>query len=222
MLKKRLKISALVILLVFTNPLMFRQVLSTWESDLTPMTDMKNKAEIAVVLGGMAAYHELSERIKFHGRVDRLLQGIALYKQGIVGDLVISGGNPNIFRKERPESEYLKEYLLLLGIPKQDVFIENKSKNTHQNAICTSDLFAEMGWEKKIILVTSSMHSKRARLCFEKAGFTVTSFDADPTKSVKPITLKEVFIPDIGVINGWKALFREWFGIFAYKLRGFI
>ena len=135
MLKKRLKIAALVTLLIFTNPLMFRLVLSTWESDLTPMANMKNKSEIAVVLGGMAAYHEPSERIKFHGSVDRLLQGIALYKRGIVGKLVISGGNPNILRTERPESEYLKEYLLMIGIPEQNVFIENKSKNTHQNAI---------------------------------------------------------------------------------------
>jgi hypothetical protein len=59
-------------------------------------------------------------------------------------------------------------------------------------------------------------------LCFKKAGFSVTSFDADPVKSVKPITLKEIFVPDIGVMGGWKSLFREWFGLFAYKIRGYI
>ena len=72
----------------------------------------------------------------------------------------------------------------------------------------TSELFEEMGWDKKIILVTSSMHSKRARLCFEKAGFTVTSFDADPVKSVRPITLKDIFVPDIGC-NRWLEKFIQ-------------
>ena len=221
-LRKRLKIAAIVLLLVFTNPLLFRSVMSGWENDPVPSHAVQNRADIVVVLGGMAAYHETSERIKFHGSVDRLLQAIALYRKSIVNKIVISGGNPNIIRKERPESEYLKEYLKLIGIPGKEIFIENKSKNTYQNAQFTAELFEDMHWDKRIILVTSAIHSKRARLCFEKVGFTVTSYDADPMKSVRAVTIKEVFVPDIGVMGAWKSLFREWIGLLAYKIKGYI
>ena len=126
--------------------------------------------------------------------------------------IVISGGNPYLTRKERPEAGFLKEYLLLLGIPAEDLFTEEKSRNTRENAVNTADLFDRNGWEKRIILVTSAFHSRRAILAFEQAGFTVVPYNADPLKSVRPVNLKEVLLPDPGKFGGWQMLIKEWLG----------
>jgi uncharacterized SAM-binding protein YcdF (DUF218 family) len=177
------------------------------------------KADVVVALGGMASQQPSTGRIRFNGSADRLFQSLELYRKGYVKKIVIAGGNPLITRKERPESSFLKEYLVLLGIPEADLFTEEKSRNTRENAQNTAALFDRMGWEKRIILVTSAFHSRRATLAFRQAGFTVTSYDADPTKSIRPVNLKEILLPDPGTFGGWQMLIKEWAGMVIYHLR---
>jgi len=220
--KKRFKFAALIILLVFTNPLLHRMAIQQWEHNLQKTEVAEGKAEIAVVLGGMAAFHEPSGRVRFNGASDRLWQAVALYKEGYVSKIFIAGGSPKIILKEKPESEFIRDYLLLLSIPENDIFIENRSKNTYQNALYTGELFEKMNWEKNIVLVTSAFHMTRAKACFKKQGFEVFEYSADPLKSVSKITPKEIFIPDIGTMGKWSMLFKEWIGIVAYKIKGYI
>jgi uncharacterized SAM-binding protein YcdF (DUF218 family) len=218
--KKRLQIAAFVILIVFSNPLLYRLCLSAWEKGLFPASSMAGKADIAVVMGGMASFQESTGRIRFNGSADRLFQALELYKKGYVKKIVISGGNPLLLRKERPESAFLKSYLLLIGITESDVFTEERSRDTRENASYTAQLFRENGWEKRIVLVTSAFHSRRARFAFEREGFQVTPYDADPTKSIRPVNLKEVLVPDPGKFGNWQLLIKEWVGLAVYKIIG--
>lgn len=217
--KKRLLWIAGILFLLFSNPLLHRLALSAWEGNLAPASSVAGKAGVVVVPGGMASLQESTGRIRFNGSADRLFQALELYKKGIVKKIVISGGNPYLTRKERPEAGFLKEYLLLLGIPVEDLFTEEKSRNTRENAVNTADLFERNGWEKRIILVTSAFHSRRAILAFEQAGFTVVPYNADPLKSVRPVNLKEVLLPDPGKFGGWQMLIKEWVGMAVYRMR---
>ena len=55
-----------------------------------------------------------------------------------------------------------------MGIPENDIIIENKSRNTHENAFYTGQLFEKNGFSKSNnLLITSSMHMRRAQACFE-------------------------------------------------------
>ena len=54
-----------------------------------------------------------------------------------------------------------------MGIPENDIIIENKSRNTHENAFYTAQLFEKNGFSKSNnLLITSSMHMRRAQACF--------------------------------------------------------
>jgi uncharacterized SAM-binding protein YcdF (DUF218 family) len=217
--KKRLRMAALVVFIVFSNPLLYRVCLSTVEKELVPAASVAGKADVAVVPGGMAAIQETTGRIRFNGGTDRLLQALELYKKGYIRKIIICGGNPFIMQKVPPEAAFLKQYLLLLGIPETDVLTEEMSRNTEENAAFTARLFDEKGMEKKIILITSAFHSRRAGLAFESAGFKVFSYDADPIQSIRPVTLKEIFMPDPGLSGSWQMLLKEWMGYLYYAIK---
>jgi uncharacterized SAM-binding protein YcdF (DUF218 family) len=207
---------------LFSNPIVFRLVIHAWEGELEAAESLIGKSKVCVVLGGMASWHEASERIRFYQGADRLLQAVDLYQRGIVKKLVISGGNASLLQKRRPESVYLGDYLVNLGIPESDIRIDSLSRNTHENSVRSMEIIKQEGWPEKIILVTSAFHMQRARGCFEKAGFEVEPYATDPLKSTHPPTISEFFLPSLGVLSNWTILLREWIGLLAYQLKGYV
>ena len=221
-LKKRLYPAALILFLIFTNPLIFRTVSYLWEGDLQPPSSVKGKSDVCVVLGGMSAYHEATGRIRFYQGADRLLQAVDLYEKGIIKKFVISGGTARLIRKTRPEAIHLKDFLVSIGIPGDSVLIDSLSRNTYENAVNTMKLIKEHNWNRNIVLVTSGFHMRRAEGCFSKAGFTVYPYTADPLKGVSKITFSDIFLPSAGILDSWNMLTHEWAGIIMYKLKGYM
>ena len=220
--KARFYLLAFVLFLFFTNPLLFRVVSGAWEGDLQTAESMRNKSDVCVVLGGMSVYHEPTGRVRFTQSADRILQAIDLYKKGIVSKIVITGGTARLIRKNRPESIHLKQFLVTIGIPAEKVLIDSLSRNTHENSVNSMELIKANGWNRSVVLVTSAFHMKRAAGCFVKEGFTVYPYTTDPLKGVSKVTLSDVIIPSVGVLNNWNYLIREWVGIIMYWMNGYL
>jgi Uncharacterized conserved protein len=204
------------------NPVLFGWIARHWEYPLTKRTSLPDNVKVAVVLGGMSAYHEGAERVRYFQSGDRLFQALEVYKTGKVRKIFVSGGSPNVLIKERPESEYLKTYLRNIGVPDSDLCIESVSRNTYENAKYTGRAFSNQGWEKRIILVTSAFHIKRAQKCFEKAGFTVIPYSTDCLQSVDGYTFGDFIIPDPIMLYNWQLLIKEWVGYVVYGIKGYI
>jgi uncharacterized SAM-binding protein YcdF (DUF218 family) len=220
--KRYLYAGAFIVFLLFTNPLFFRLVSGMWEGDLQDAETMRGKSDVCVVLGGMSAYHEPTGRIRFTQSADRILQAVDLYEKGIVKKIVITGGTGRLIRKNRPEAIHLKDFLVAIGIPDSSVLIDAASRNTYENAVNTKKLLVKNGWGTSIVLVTSGFHMKRAKGCFEKEGFKVYPYIADPLKGVSKVSFADIFMPSAGVLNGWNYLTHEWIGIVMYKLKGYM
>ncbi len=62
-------------------------------------------------------------------------------------------------------ADYMKEYAIKMGVPANDILVENESLNTRENAEFTLKLFLENKWHSAI-LVTSPFHQRRAYLMF--------------------------------------------------------
>lgn len=135
--------------------------------------------------------------------------------------LVLSGGAANVYHSERGEGAVLKEALVQMGIDMQYVSIDSVSRNTHENAIETSRLFDTLRYSKRIVLVTSAWHMKRAQKCFAKQGFDVLPLHTDHLSPTEPLVWHDYVIPSAATLSGWELLIREWVGLLVYWAKGF-
>ena len=217
--RKRLIILSLLLYLFFSQPLIFRSVIKKWEGRPIELLQNDSIHRNMVVLGGMASFYEESNRTRFWQSGDRLLQALWIYKNNVIDNFIISGGSAAVLIDEVPESIFISQYLRDIGINDSTIVIDSISRNTFENAVECSTIFADNGWDKKIILVTSAWHLPRAKWCFEQNGFSVYSVGADflyPSQS--KVTIKD-FVPSLTVLQRWELILKEWVGILYYKIR---
>ena len=101
----------------------------------------------------------------------RTLAGIELHKQGLAPILVVSGKG----RPEDPqvtEAEQRSKLAQAMGIAGEEILKEETANTTRDEAIRISRLLMHRGL-RKILLVTESLHLRRAKLVFENTGLEV-------------------------------------------------
>lgn len=94
----------------------------------------------------------------------RYPKAVDLYKKGYGKKIVFSGA---IIQKEYGSFpfEEVKPFLLDAGVPEECIIHEDKSLQTHQQAVEVVKMAVENGW-KRLILVASHEHQYRAYLTF--------------------------------------------------------
>ncbi len=218
----RLRFASIALLLFFSNSFLFQQAADLWEVAPVAPSSLHSRYTKAVVLGGMASENKVTGLPRFGQSADRLFQSLWLLTTHEVDTLIISGGSGELFGNQLSEGELLDRYLKGFDWTKGRILVESASRNTRENAAFTASLFEKEGLEKNILLVTSAFHMRRARACFEKAGFSVEVYPADPLASVRPPTWRDFVIPSPVIIGQWQLLFQEWVGFGAYWLNDYI
>lgn len=90
-----------------------------------------------------------------HMLEDRLKQGIALYRAGISGKLLMSGDHG---RDSYDEVNVMKQYAIDAGVPSEDIFMDHAGFSTYESLYRARDIFEA----KRIIVVTQSYHMYRS------------------------------------------------------------
>jgi len=220
--KRRSKIAFLSLFLFYTNPFLSWFALNTWEVPATPFSEITKNCDYGIVLGGVSNMLTLpQDRIHFNQSADRITDAIQLYKTGKIKQLIMSGGSGSLTHRELKESTRVKDYLLAIGIPSEDIIAEDQSDNTYQNAVNTMELVQKLNANASTLLITSSTHMRRAAGCFEKAGLNPDIFSADIQTSPMEFSFG-LFIPSIGAISTWSALIKEWIGYTVYWMVGYL
>ena len=83
-----------------------------------------------------------------------------------------------LFPASRPEADFVYPLLDNLGVPRERVMLENRSRNTAENALF-SKAIANPKPGERWLLVTSAMHMPRAIGCFRRVGFAVEAYPVD-------------------------------------------
>ena len=112
---------------------------------------------------------------------DRFLAGINLYKANKSNRLIFTGGINPLSSGLPPEGDiYIKE-AISMGIPEENLFTTYPVTNTFQEAKAIKKLLNNKKTviQKKIILVTSAFHMKRARKILEREGIIVIPYPVD-------------------------------------------
>jgi uncharacterized SAM-binding protein YcdF (DUF218 family) len=92
---------------------------------------------------------------------------VRLFEAGLAPRIVVSGGMDQPAGGCR-HSRFLKEDLLLAGIPEQAILVEDRSRHTRDQAMEVMALARAQGW-RRILLVATHYHQYRAYLTFLKA-----------------------------------------------------
>lgn len=217
--RKSCKIATIGCLLFFSNNVIFKEVSRLWEIPGTPIEKVA-KHDVGILLGGMFEYNGDLKRLSARRGVDRIWQGLSLYKLGKISYFLISGENGYVFDHQFNEAKQLRVNLIELGIPDSVIFIEYRSKNTFENAVKTSLLLNQKQLEnKRLLLITSGLHMKRALACFEHAQLKCTPFSTDLyTGPTRYYTFDDYVIPDVSVVSDWHKLIKEVVGYITYSL----
>src|SRR5262245_28374605 len=118
----------------------------------------------------------------------RALTGIALHIQGLAPILVLSGkGRPD--EPEITEAGQRSKLAQAMGIAEETILKEETANTTRDEAVRISRLLMHRGL-RKILLVTESLHLRRAKLVFENAGLEVFPARADDY-SVSAVSAKD-------------------------------
>ncbi|WP_241738963.1 YdcF family protein [Pontibacter beigongshangensis] len=220
--QKTCLLSALALLLLFSNPFLSNEAWRAWEVEAMPIKEVE-KYDAAIILGGITGGTEhVADRVHTRRGADRFLHPLHLYRLGKVDKFIVTGGTATILGTGGvTEAEQLRQVLLLAGVPAHNILLETQSRNTRENAANTAELLQKHPELDTLLLVTSAFHMRRSAGCFEKAGLNTTSFSADFYASDRRFTPDEVLIPSIQAFSDWHLLIHEVAGYVIYKIMGY-
>ena len=104
----------------------------------------------------------LSEYLLSKITLERLVTGVLLYKKFPGKKIILSAGGS----QKHNTMESMKKIANNLGVPSNDIIIENISHNTIENALCTKPFVKSAPF----LLVTSLYHIHRAMFIFKAFG----------------------------------------------------
>ena len=168
--KKILLWLSICLSILFSNGFVIGKFVALWEVPGTKIDELKTY-DYGIVLSGMFEYNETLDRLSARRGSDRLWQAIHLYHKRKIKRIILSGDSGYVFREGLHEADQLKKLLIEQNIPASDILIENKSRNTHENAKETVKFLKEGELtSNSFILITSAIHMHRAEACFKKEG----------------------------------------------------
>lgn len=132
--------------------------------------------------------------------------------------VVFTGGTANILYGGTSEADSARTYLTSLGLSPDRLILEDKSRDTYENALFTRVLLAPKPGERWL-LVTSAGHMPRAVGCFRALGFNVLPWPVDYRTRGKEDMMRMFDKPSQGLRRVDRAA-REWIGILVYYVLG--
>jgi len=131
--------------------------------------------------------------------------------------ILVSGGHVNPFTPDKDENRIARDFLVLWGVPKSDVFAEDRSRDTFESAVQVEKILGQKKW-KRYLLVTSAEHMPRSMMVFSvkapepipaPGDFSVGEFKLNPLS----------FFPGEGASRDIYFSLHEYLGLINYYWR---
>ncbi len=212
--------TGLVLLLFFTNPFIIRSIISAYETAPVQLASTA-KYNAGIVLGGFVSYNKKDDRGYFNPASDRFIQTALLYKKGHINKIIVAAGNGYVVKHDFREADFIKQHLVDLGIPADDILTDPLSRNTFENAVNAKGLADSAHLQGPFLLISSAMHLPRAKLAFVKQGMKVKPYPCDfDSKNVGNNFIEDYLLPSGLALNKWDNFIKELAGITVYKITG--
>ena len=209
----------------WSMPMAFRWLGGALEREwpVTRAEDMPTADAIVLLGGGMGSNTNVYPYAEMWSGADRVWHAARLYRAG-KAPIVISTGVG--------ERESSLPLLRDLGVPEAAVVIEDKARNTEENAKFVERLLKERAHaeaqrhgeeeKKKVLLVTSAWHMRRSVLMYRRyaPNLEIIPAAADYEATVNtghPFWFKDIW-PDAATFAANSAMLKECIGYWGYRL----
>lgn len=231
--RRRLIGLAFGIFWLFGNSFLVNELALWWEYPIQP-APADSSVRVAVLLtGGMVNgvkeipgdKQQRADRFLLSREADRAGQALYLYKTGAVQKILISGGSGNLpfqAKSLNDEGQMTAHFLRVAGVRPTDILLENKSRNTHENAQFSAEMLQKTFHTNQCVLVTSAWHMRRAIGCFQKEGVTVVPFPSTFLSGRRSFAPGEWLLPNETAFFNAYYLTRELVGYVTYKVMGYM
>lgn len=149
---------------------------------------------------------------------DRLVETAVLARRYPDARVVLSGGNGSLVLEGEGDADSAPRLLQALGVASERLVLENKSRDTFENAAFSRDLVQPKEGETWL-LVTSAFHMPRSMALFRKAGFSVVPWPVDYRTRGDEMPGLATDNP-LDSLSATTVALREWIGLLAYWLSG--
>jgi uncharacterized SAM-binding protein YcdF (DUF218 family) len=173
-----------------------------------------------IVLGGAVSAAKLATRgeVGINDAAERVIAVPELAKEYPQARIIYSGGDAGLFTHGQREADVVTALFETLGVPASRLTLENRSRNTAENAIYSKAVANPKPGERWLV-VTSALHMPRAIGAFRQAGFPVEAYPVDyQTNGWRDL---------LGVLGGvsgglgrTEMALHEWIGLVAYRITG--
>jgi vancomycin permeability regulator SanA len=126
------------------------------------LTDDIHAADVAIVPGNTVE-KDGRPSARLSARLD---QTVALYRQGLFPNVIVSGA---VGSEGFDEAQVMKRYLVENGVPEGSIHIDSGGATTHLTARNASRMMGENGWQSALV-VSQYFHVPRTRLALKRSG----------------------------------------------------
>lgn len=216
-LKRKCFVTAVALLLIFSNPFLLYLFAKNWDVNTTPL-GKENVYSAVIVLGGFSGEDKNGNGF-FNGSADRFIQALELKEQNKAEHILISSGNGNLQASNFKEAVWVKGELKKFNFPDSTTLIEQESRNTFENAAFSKKLLEQKHLPPPYLLVTSAWHMRRAEYIFKKEGLDIVPCPSGPITGNQKFAWSDYIMPEAYVLDGWKTYLKELVGLTVAHLK---
>ena len=209
--RRNLGLAALALLIVFSLEPVSNAIQYSMEHD-APSTYRADVTYDAIILLGGVTDEDVTKEIgqpAYNDNVERVLMTHRLLRDGKARYVVPSGGSG--------EALLMADQLRDWGIEADRIVVEDRARNTRENAVYSAEIAKQRGW-KKVLLVTSAFHMKRSVECFNAVDLDFDTYAVDYRATRSPRTWLQ---PRAHLFAVSTSMMRELFGRFIYRVQGY-
>ncbi len=172
-------------------------------------------SEVYVLLGGGITQGTPVGSIPTDAAYSRIVEAATLYRK-YPKKIIVTGGR--VYDRESPsESSVYRSVLASLGVPEEDIILEEESRNTLENAILTKKILDKME-VSSITLITSATHMFRAKNTFTSTGLQVATAPTGYLTDNSSYKVQD-FIPSSRNLDHFLRALWEYVGIAVYQVK---
>jgi uncharacterized SAM-binding protein YcdF (DUF218 family) len=150
-----------------------------------------------------------------YGTMERMVTAVRLHRR-TGAPILLSGGR--VFADSGSIAGVTARFLADLGVSGDAILIEDRSRDTYENALFSAKICRREGFTHPVV-VTTGFHMKRALFCFQKMGLAVQPFPCGLTSWPEKTIHWRSLLPGSQALGATAAGLHEALGLFYYRLR---